>query len=276
MASDLTRGAAPRIGDGAFGTALAHLAAADEVVDELNVRLPDSVTSLHESYIAAGATAIQTNTFLALELPAARRSTVVRAGIARAREAANRAPLPVDVTLTTAPTAVDEAAAWFELLAAACTECAIGRIICETVTDPSTAQSLLDAWQAQVEAGRIPAHVQLTLSCSVAPSAGRGGWAWLGALRPPSGVRLGLNCCEGADARLRAPLELLAERSGDGLHLAPSAGLPGAVLEPVSWAQRVAALSDGLPTRVVAGCCGTTVAHIAALASVFRTSLATG
>ena len=85
------------IGDGAMGTMLhAAGAALDRSLPELNLSDPGLVTTIHDSYLIAGADIIQTNTFGANRLWLAdhgfpdKVAEINRAGVRLARAAADR------------------------------------------------------------------------------------------------------------------------------------------------------------------------------------------
>jgi 5-methyltetrahydrofolate--homocysteine methyltransferase len=84
---------------------------------------------------------------------------------------------------------------------------------------------------------------------------------------------IGLNCGSGVEG-LRAPLETLASRCECLVSCAPAAGLPDALGlydEPVS--QTVAFLAEAAASGLVdiaGGCCGTTPAHVRAIAAAMN------
>jgi 5-methyltetrahydrofolate--homocysteine methyltransferase len=93
-------------------------------------------------------------------------------------------------------------------------------------------------------------------------------WASVRHARP---VTIGLNCSFGA-AQLRPHLAALAGRAETLIMAYPNAGLPNELGEYDEAAAETAAqveqwIADGL-VNIVGGCCGTTAAHIAAIAEV--------
>src|SRR4030095_9371987 len=93
-------------------------------------------------------------------------------------------------------------------------------------------------------------------------------WASVRHARP---VTVGLNCSFGA-AQLRPHLAALSARADTLVMAYPNAGLPNDLGEYDEAAAETAAqvgewIRDGL-VNIVGGCCGTTAAHIAAIAGV--------
>lgn len=249
------------VGDGAYGTALAHLLHPGERVDELCGRAPERVIELHEAFISAGARRIQTNSFLVWQMPPDRRRAAYEASLSCAREAARSSHVAVEVVATVGPGLGGSISSWrneLELVLA----CEPDAVNVETLTDPATVLAVLEALRREVV--RIP----ITISMSVNPQAPVASWGWITQLEPFEGISLALNCCTGALPELRAPLESMVTTYGS-VGLAPSAGLPEAPLPPGAWATAVRELAEGLPIDRVAGCCGATTAHIAALAARF-------
>lgn len=256
------------IADGAYGTLLAPRVRSGEHVDDLCLRAPHLVVEAHRAYLDAGARRLQTNSFMAWATPTRRRRDIYRAALACAREAAAVAAMPGTLVTATIGPAGREPRAFYADLELLLDE-GVGHVTCETVTDTDTATAFLRAFE-EVVAG---APARAVLSLSVTPDAGLDAWRWIARLRLPDGVEPGLNCCAGPDG-MRDPLDLLCEH-GLPVHVSPSAGLPerDAVtgtptypLAPELWAEAVAALVDGLDVATVGGCCGTTPAHVEALA----------
>jgi 5-methyltetrahydrofolate--homocysteine methyltransferase len=91
---------------------------------------------------------------------------------------------------------------------------------------------------------------------------------WLDAIDPATVDGVGLNCGEGPGG-LAAPLSALGSRPWL-VSCAPGAGLSndaGTALPPEPFAQTVAAYAAAGLVHIAGGCCGTTPAHIRALAA---------
>ena len=259
-----------RIHDGAYGTLLQHHLHGDETVDDLCLRSPVHVVDAHRAYIEAGATAIQTNAFLAhLRTSRRRRDELQRAALACAREAAAIAAPSTLVIATIGPAGVEPRDFWRDIELVLDAEAAA--VLCETITDRRTADAYLDAW-ADVAAGVT--GTQVLLGGSVSPSGGPDAVRWILDLasEAPEEVQVGLNCCEGP-LDLRPTLEALCEVRG-GAWVMPSAGLPRRAADgdlqwpfedPARWAEVVTELVADLPVSGIGGCCGTSPASIGSL-----------
>jgi 5-methyltetrahydrofolate--homocysteine methyltransferase len=95
-------------------------------------------------------------------------------------------------------------------------------------------------------------------------------WASVRHARP---LTIGLNCSFGA-AQLRPHLAALSKQAETLVMAYPNAGLPNELGEYDEEAEETAAqvrewLEEGL-VNIVGGCCGTTPAHIAAIAGTVR------
>jgi methionine synthase I (cobalamin-dependent) len=260
-----------RIHDGAYGSLLQRHLHGDETVDDLCLREPTLVIDAHRAYLDAGATALQTNAFLAhLRTTSGRRERLQLAALDCAREAvAASAREDVLVLATIGPIGTDPREYWrdLELLL----EDGASAVQCETVTDRRIADAFLTAWD---EVARGVRDVPVLLGCSVAPSQGAEAMRWVLELASdaPEHVELGLNCCEGPTG-LRPLLDELSQLRS-GAWTMPSAGLPVTeagheprwpFADPRDWAEAIAELVDGLQLGGIGGCCGTTPDHISAL-----------
>jgi 5-methyltetrahydrofolate--homocysteine methyltransferase len=93
--------------------------------------------------------------------------------------------------------------------------------------------------------------------------------AFFASVRHARPLSIGLNCALGA-TELRAYVDVLAEVADCAVSAHPNAGLPNAFGEYDESPQQMAAIlrefaASGL-INLVGGCCGTTPAHIAAIA----------
>jgi methionine synthase I (cobalamin-dependent) len=260
-----------RIHDGAYGTLLQRHLHGDETVDDLSLREPSLVIDAHRAYLEAGATAIQTNAFLAhLRTSTRRRRELQVAALDCAREAVVVAgSADAQVFATIGPAGTEPRAFWDDLDLLLGAEASGVQV--ETITDRRIADAFLAAWH---EVARGVSGVTVHVGCSVSPSRGADAMRWVRELAcdAPEDVVIGLNCCEGP-LGLRTLLAELVELRGTAWAM-PSAGLP--IVEPgvptrwplgvpTDWAEAVAELVDGLELVGVGGCCGTTPDSIAAL-----------
>jgi 5-methyltetrahydrofolate--homocysteine methyltransferase len=288
----------PRLGpvllDGAMGTALQAAGLPPGVLPEqwLSER-PEAIRAVHAAHAAAGARVLLTCTFnaasprLTSAHPRAWTARLCETAVALAREAAPNArvagalgPLALVHPLGEAPPAA-RLRAPFERPLAALAEAGADLLWLESQYDWREAEAALAAAVAvglpvavtftlAERAGRFeapdgtPAATLLSRAARFAgpgPSAGRV-------------VAVGVNCVPAgaaltalaAWARTTLPLPFIAK---------PSAGLPGAVLSPVAFAE---ALAPAIPAgaRLVGGCCGASAGHIAALAALLQSSEARG
>jgi 5-methyltetrahydrofolate--homocysteine methyltransferase len=130
------------------------------------------------------------------------------------------------------------------------------------------------AMAAQEAAAASGRDVPLMISMTITDMAGRNlsghtVEAFWAAIRHVKPLTVGLNCSFGADL-LRPHLAALSKQADTLVMAYPNAGLPNDLAEydelPETTAQLIGQwLDDGL-VNIVGGCCGTTPAHIAAIA----------
>ncbi len=270
--------------DGAMGTALVELGLAAGACPELwNLERPEAVLAVHQSYVAAGSDAVQTNTFGASPLALARHGLadrmveVNRAAAELARQAAGTdrlvagnigpsgrliAPLG-DVSLAEL---ADSFARQAEVLAAS----GVDYLSIETMMDLAEARCALEA---ALGTG-LPVTVCLTFERRK-----RGHFTLMGngpreamqTLVQAGATAVGANCSLGAADMWDLVPELLEGSGSAPVIVKPNAGLPELVdgrpvyrQDPLSFAADVARCVE-LGARIVGGCCGTGGEHVAAL-----------
>ena len=145
-------------------------------------------------------------------------------------------------------------------------------LLIETIFDTLNAKCA--AMAAQEAADACGRDVPLMISMTITDMAGRNlsghtVEAFWAAIRHVKPLTVGLNCSFGADL-LRPHLAALAKQADALIMAYPNAGLPNELGQydelPAETATLIEAwLDDGL-VNVVGGCCGTTPAHIAAIA----------
>lgn len=268
--------------------------------DLLSITRPDIVSAIHSAYLAAGADMIETNTFSATKISMAdygcehlvRDLNLQSARIARAccdeaeasdgkRRFVAGSIGPTNKTLSLSPDVNDPGFREidFDYLkdvyreqCDALIEGGVDFLLIETIFDTLNAKCA--AMAAQEAAAACGRDVPLMISMTITDMAGRNlsghtVEAFWAAIRHVKPLTIGLNCSFGADL-LRPHLAALAKQA-DALVMAyPNAGLPNDLAEydelPETTAQLIGQwLDDGL-VNVVGGCCGTTPAHIAAIA----------
>ena len=268
--------------------------------DLLCLTRPDVIGAIHAAYLDAGADMIETNTFSSTRIALAdygcehlvRDINLAAAKLARdacaaaqARDGRRRFVAgsigPTNKTLSLSPDVNDPGfrEVDFDTLKAtyreqcdALIEGGVDFLLVETCFDTLNAKAAgMAAREAEAAAGR---DVPLMLSFTITDMSGRNlsghtimaFWYTLRHLKP---LTIGANCAFGAD-KLRPYLAELAKDT-DALILAyPNAGLPNELGQYDELPERTAALirewvDDGL-VNMVGGCCGTTPAHIAAVA----------
>lgn len=268
--------------------------------DLLSITRPDIVGAIHSAYLAAGADMIETNTFSATKISMAdygcehlvKRLNIESAHLARAccdaaeakdgiRRFVAGSVGPTNKTLSLSPDVNDPGYREidFDYLknvyreqCDALIEGGVDFLLIETIFDTLNAKCA--AMAAQESAAASGRDVPLMISMTITDMAGRNlsghtVEAFWAAIRHVKPLTIGLNCSFGADL-LRPHLAALSKQA-DALVMAyPNAGLPNDLAEydelPETTAQLIGQwLDDGL-VNIVGGCCGTTPAHIAAIA----------
>jgi 5-methyltetrahydrofolate--homocysteine methyltransferase len=290
------------VADGAMGTMLQDAGErGDLVLDDfaglegcneiLNDTRPDVVAGIHRAYFAAGADAVETNTFGA-NLPnladydiADRIRELAEKGARIAREAADEcatADRPRFVLGsvgpgTKLPTLGHES---FVRLRDAYTECGRGllaggsdALVVETCQDLLQVKAaVLGLQRAMVAEGRrVPIVTHVTVETTGTMLLGSEIGAALTAIEPLGVDLIGLNCATGP-AEMTEHLRYLSQHSRVPLSVMPNAGLPqltadGAYypLTPEELAEALERFVGEYGAALVGGCCGTTPAHIEAV-----------
>ncbi|HEY7364396.1 MAG TPA: methionine synthase [Methylomirabilota bacterium] len=282
--------------DGAMGTMLqAHgLSAADfggsarEGCNEhLNLTRPDVIRAIHTAYLDAGADIISTNTFgcapwvLGEYGLAEQAYPITRAAAGLAREAAgDRFVLGAlgPGTRTIAVTrniSFDEVRTAYALQARALIDGGVDALLLETQQDTLNVKAAgLGLRQAMREASvELPLLVSATIEPTGTMLAGQGVEALYVALQHLGLFAIGLNCATGPEF-MTDHLRTLAQIATCFVSVYPNAGLPderGQYGEtPESLAFKMRRFLDEGWVNLVGGCCGTTPAHIQALAELAR------
>ena len=282
--------------DGAMGTMLqaADLTAEDfggpalEGCNEhLNLTRPDVVRGVHRAYRDAGADCVSTNTFgcapyvLAEYGLADRAFEISRAAARLAREAVGDAlvigamgPSTRTITVTRNVT-FDDVRAGYRVQAAGLIAGGADALLLETCQDTLNVKAAaLGVREALQEAGAtLPLMVSATIEPTGTMLAGQGVealWVSLEHLAPCS---IGLNCATGPEF-MTDHLRSLAALTTAFVSVYPNAGLPderGQYGEtPASLAFKLKRFLDEGWVNIVGGCCGTTPAHIEAIAALAR------
>jgi 5-methyltetrahydrofolate--homocysteine methyltransferase len=282
--------------DGAMGTMIqaADLgpedfggAALEGCNEHLNLTRPDVIRDIHRAYVTAGADVISTNTFgcapyVLGEYGLAERAWEITQAAARlAREAAGTAyvlgamgPSTRSISVTRNVT-FDEVRLAYRVQAAGLLAGGVDALLLETCQDTLNVKAAaLGVQEAMREAGvAVPLLVSATIEPMGTMLAGQGVEALWSALEHLDLFSIGLNCATGPEF-MTDHLRSLSALATSFVSVYPNAGLPderGQYGEtPTSLAFKLRRFLEEGWVNMVGGCCGTTPAHIAALAALAR------
>jgi 5-methyltetrahydrofolate--homocysteine methyltransferase len=273
--------------------------------DLLSLTRPDIIRGIHAQYLDAGADLIETNTFNSTTISLADYGLehlareLNETGARLAREACDAAEArdpsrprfvigvlgPTSRTASLSPDVNRPGfrAVTFDELRVAYREAADGLIdggadiiMVETVFDTLNAKAALFAIEEAFDArgARLPVMISGTITdASGRTLSGQTAEAFWYSLRHAQPLAIGLNCALGA-RDLRAHIDVLAQVADAYVSTHPNAGLPNAFggydEAPEDMAAVLAEFAEAGLLNLVGGCCGTTPAHIAAIAEVVR------
>ncbi len=268
--------------------------------DILNLTRPDDVAGICDAYVAAGADVLATNTFNANRISQAdygaehlvgdinrAAARIIRACADRATAADGRPRFvagalgPTNKTLSLSPRVSDPGyrevdfdgvKAVYREQIDALVEGGVDIILIETVFDTLNAKAAAFAAAEAGEAlGReLPVMLSMTLTdLSGRNLSGQTVEAFWHSIRHVKPLTVGLNCSFGA-TELRPHVVALAKVADTLIQVYPNAGLPNDLGEYDEAPDTTGGLvgdwaATGL-VNIVGGCCGTTPAHIAAMA----------
>lgn len=276
------------IADGGMGSMLHEAVGPQRCFDELNATEPEAVFRVHQAYLNAGAQMIETNTFGAnrFKLSALGLGDEVQrfnsrgVKIAReARESASREVLiagsigPLGLGVQSRPLTPEEVRDIFREQAQALEERGVDLFCLETFSD---LDEMLHAIDAIRSFSGLPIIAQMTYS-EEGTTHGDVRAAEVAARLKDKNVQIiGANCTLGPQALL----PILEELAGvDDLRISamPNAGFPkregDRIVYPKSSPEYFALFAReaaALGLRVLGGCCGTTPAHIRAMAGAVK------
>jgi 5-methyltetrahydrofolate--homocysteine methyltransferase len=274
--------------------------------DILALTRPDVIADITRAYLDAGSDVVSTNTFSANRISQAdyaaeglvRDINMASGKIARALadeyEAKDGRPRfvagaigPTNKTLSLSPDVedpgfreidFDELVAVYKEQAAALVEGGVDFILIETVFDTLNAKAgIMAVKQLERETGRdIPLMISMTLTdLSGRNLSGHTVEAFWYAVRHAKPVTIGLNCSFGAE-QLRPHVKVLSQIADTLLMIYPNAGLPNELGEydeqPDTTAGLVKDWADHGQVNILGGCCGSSPAHIAAIAKAVANS----
>jgi 5-methyltetrahydrofolate--homocysteine methyltransferase len=267
----------------------------------LQLSRPEIIQQIHEQYLEAGSDIVETNTFGATRIAQADyglaelayEMNVEAARVARracARFASAERPRfvagamgPTPRTASISPDVNDPGArnVTFAELSAAYGEQARGLLdggadllLVETIFDTLNAKAAVFAIEEEFERRR--ARVPLIISGTVADASGRilSGQtveAFWNSLRHARPLAIGLNCALGAE-KMRPYIEELSRLADTFVCVYPNAGIPNPMSEtgfdetPAITSRLIREFARSGLVNIVGGCCGTTPAHIQAIA----------
>ena len=273
--------------------------------DLLTLTNPDIIRGVHEAYLEAGADLVETNTFNSTRISQADYHLehlayeLNREGAALARAACDAIEAktpdkprfvigvlgPTSRTASLSPDVNDPGFrnVTFEELVTNYTEAASGLIeggadliMVETIFDTLNAKAALFALSElfHQRGTRLPVMISGTITDrSGRTLSGQTAEAFYYSVQHARPISVGLNCALGA-ADLRPHVQVLANTASCFISTHPNAGLPNAFGEydesPEQMASVIGSFArDGL-LNLVGGCCGTTPAHIKAIADAVR------
>ena len=276
------------IADGAMGSLLHESVGAVRCFDELNMTEPEAVFRVHQAYIDAGAQIIETNTFGANRFkltPLGLGDEVQRLNsrgvkIAReAREAASREVLiagsmgPLGIGVQARHPEPDRILAVFKEQAQALEERGVDFFILETF---SYIEEILLAIDAIRSFSQLPIVAQLTYSEEGTTFGDVRPFLAASLLKEKDVQVIGSNCTLGPQSLLPI-LQELATAQDICISGMPNAGFPkregDRIVYPKSSPQYFAEFAReavAIGVRILGGCCGTTPAHIRAMAEAVK------
>jgi methionine synthase / methylenetetrahydrofolate reductase(NADPH) len=290
-AKQLLSGQRVLVCDGAMGTMLhAAGAALDRSLPELNLSDPGLVTTIHDSYLSAGADILQANTFGANRLWLGdhgfpdKVDEINRAGVRLARAACARSERTVLVAGSVSPAvtglqrrlvgSTERMEVLREQIHALVADQGVDLLILETF---GYLDELVEAVSVAASVCDVPLIAQATFADDAHTLGGETPREVASVLSAMPVAMLGTNCTVGPQ-RMLVVAEDLVRYSSVPVSAQPNAGQPRRVgprsfefsIDGGYFARYLARFAEAGVT-LVGGCCGTTPTHIAAAAEAVRT-----
>jgi 5-methyltetrahydrofolate--homocysteine methyltransferase len=275
--------------------------------DLLALTRPDVIEKIHGDYFAAGADMVETNTFSSTSIAMAdyRCEPLVReinlAAVACARRAAKQAEAatpgrrcfvagaigPLNRTLSMSPDVNRpdyRAVTWDQVVGAyteqinALLDGGVDALLVETIFDTLNSKAALFAIEQVFDERGDDARVPVMISVTITDASGRtlSGQtigAFYTSVAHANPFSVGINCALGG-AAMRPYVEELARIANCYTTCYPNAGLPNAFggydETPEDMANVLGEFAANGWVNMVGGCCGSTPAHIAAIAKAVR------
>lgn len=274
--------------------------------DLLSLTRPDIIREIYQSYLDAGSDILETNTFNATTIAMADYEMedlvpeINRESARLAREVADEATAqnpdkprfvagvlgPTNRTASISPdvnnpgfrnTSFEELATAYKQAAIALIEGGSDIILIETIFDTLNAKAAIFAVKELFdEMGyELPIMISGTITdASGRTLSGQTTEAFWNSVQHAKPLAVGLNCALGA-SELRPYLEELSNLADTHVSAHPNAGLPNAFGEydqtPEEMANIVAEFAESGLVNIIGGCCGSTPAHIKAIADRMET-----
>ncbi|ANH59150.1 homocysteine S-methyltransferase family protein [Dokdonia donghaensis] len=271
--------------------------------DLLSLTQPAAIAEVHRKYFEAGADIVETNTFLSTTIAMAdyeMEEYVYDLNYASAKIAKNVAQSitakephkprfvagsigPTNKTASMSPDVNDpgyRAVSFEELRVAykqqveALLDGGVDILLVETVFDTLNAKAALFAIDQVKEERGVDTPVMISGTITDASGrtlSGQTAEAFLISVSHIPLLSVGFNCALGA-SQLQPHLEAIANKTEVGISAHPNAGLPNAFGEydetPEQMAMQIKKYIDKNLVNIVGGCCGTTPAHIKAIAQL--------
>ncbi len=273
--------------------------------DLLLLTRPDVIAGIHTAYLEAGADLLETNTFNATSVSQADYHLehlvyeLNKAGAALARQCCDAVEAttpdkprfvigvlgPTSRTASISPdvndpghrnTSFDELRATYREAIEGLIDGGADTLMVETIFDTLNAKAALFAIEEVFDArgGRLPIMISGTITdASGRTLSGQTAEAFYASVAHGRPLSVGLNCALGA-RDLRPHVETLSTVADSYVSAHPNAGLPNAFGEYDETPEEMAATLHEFATagllNLVGGCCGTTPAHIRAIAEAVR------
>lgn len=273
--------------------------------DLLALTRPDLVERIHANYFAAGADIVETNTFSSTSIAQADYqlepfvTELNASAVACARRAARRAEVatpsrrcfvagaigPLNRTLSMSPDVnrPDYRSVTWDQVVKAYTEQVralvgggVDALLVETIFDTLNCKAALFAIESVFEdvGARVPVMISVTITdASGRTLSGQTIGAFYHSIRHARPFSVGINCALGG-AAMRPYLEELAGLAECYVTCYPNAGLPNAFggydETPADMADILGEFASAGFVNMVGGCCGSTPAHIQAIAAAVR------
>jgi 5-methyltetrahydrofolate--homocysteine methyltransferase len=271
--------------------------------DMLSITQPEAIKTIHGKYLEAGADIIETNTFSSTTIAMADyemedfvyelnfESAKIAKEVADEYTAKNPDKPrfvagsigPTNRTASMSPdvndpgfraVTFDDLRVAYKQQAEALIDGGVDLLLVETVFDTLNAKAALFAIE-EIKAERnidIPIMLSGTITdASGRTLSGQTAEAFLISVSHIPLLTVGFNCALGA-SQLTPHLEVLAQKSDLGISAHPNAGLPNAFGEydesPEMMASQIKEYLDKNLINIIGGCCGTTPAHIKAIAEI--------